>query len=191
MSAEAQTQTGTEEKLFFYYPGHNEEFPRRVLAGLQEGQKIQVAEAVCFPGTPARPVVVKLPSGYRTWVIDPGIRPDTFVKKIGKAVATDRVRGWKQIPDKSAQGYKTVYPGQRLICTIDFSDDHLVVVLHDDETAPILYIDNVPTTDISVGKAYVKGVEAYLKFKGFPPKPEKEMPTPEPSTEVPAPTAAG
>lgn len=190
----ATTQQNSEEKLFFYYPGYNEEFPRRVLAGLQDGTKIHISEAVCFPGYKARLVAVPLVAGGTMFVVDPGMKADTFVKKEGKNLAINRVRGWKDLPDKSVQGFKRVYPGQQLICTIDFEGDHIAVVFHNDETAPILRVempDGLPPEGLSSGKAFVEGVEAYLKHYSFPAKPKKvkKSTEPQPAADSVEPTA--
>lgn len=193
MSAQAQTQEGTEEKLFFYYPGHNEEFPRRVLAGLLEGNTIHVSEAVCFPGHKARLVTVKLMSGRSTYIIDPGIPADTFVKKEGKALAIARVRGWKDIPTKNPNAPKRVYPGRQLIADITINGNEVKVeFLSDARVNPIIFtITDLPKEGLSTGKAFVEGIEAYLAHYEFPEKVKKvkKDTTPGATPEAPAPTS--
>lgn len=193
MSAEAQTNnTVVAEKPFFYYPGFNEEFPRRVLAGLQDGTKINVAEAVCFPGKPARVIPVQLASGGTVYVVDPGVRADSFVRKDGKELALSRVRGWKMIPQR--EGAKNVFPGQQLIYTIDLEGDHIAVAILHDKTAPIIRIpitaEDQAQGGVSVGRAFVLGTEAYLAHYDFPVKPKKvkKSKTPQAPGESPEPT---
>jgi hypothetical protein len=193
MSAQAQSNTGSEEKLFFFYPGHNEQFPRRVLAGLLDGNTIHVSEAVCFPGHRPRIIAVKLMGGGCTYVVDPGIPADTFVKKEGKALAVARVRGWKDIPTKDPSTPKKVYPGQQLIADITIGTDEVTLNFLADETAPTIVkpVTGLPVEGLSVGKAFVEGIEAYLAYYGFPVKPKKvkKVTTPGATAEVPAPKA--
>lgn len=176
MSAQAQTQQqSSEEKLFFYYPGYNEQFPRRVLAGLLDGNTIHVSEAVCFPGTGARIIPVKLMAGNHIYIADPGIPADIFVKKDGKRIAIDRARGWKDLPTKDPNVTKRVWPGQQLIAEITISGDKVkTTFLGDALAAPITKtITDLPPDGLSVGKAFVEGIDAYLKHYGFPEKPKK------------------
>lgn len=143
----SQTQTQVrEEKFFYYYPAYNKRFARRILTGLVSGNKIYVAQAVCFPGIKPTLLPVPLTDGKVVLLVDPGMRPDSFNKKEGKRIAEERAQGWKMLPN----GTK-VHPGRDLIMTIDITEA--------DQAHP--------------GQLFVREVEKFLAAKGFPPRERK------------------
>lgn len=171
----SQDLKSKEEKIFFYYPGWNKKFPRRVIAGLLNGNQIELSEAICFPGHKPKIITVKLTDGRNSYVVDPGTRADSFNKKEGKAIAIERVRGYKEIPTKVAGVNKIVTPGKKLIGTIMVKDSRLLININSKSTTLFIndFIEIADGEEITPGKAFVIGVESYLKFAGFPEKLKK------------------
>lgn len=148
-----QTQVKAPGKVYFYYPAWNKRFARRTLAGVAEGNTLYVSQAVAFPGIKPKSIPVKMANGSIVYIVDPGIKRDTFNKKEGRALATQRATGVKKVGDKTFNvGRTTIFE---------------------------VYLPN--GEDLNTGKAFVEACEKYLEEKGFPKKAKTPKAQPEPN----------
>ena len=149
---EAQKKVSMEGRVLYYYPAWNKKFSRRAVAGLVTGNKIYVAESVCFTGKPAGYVKDPL---TKTAVWEDEKKPDVFIKKRGREIAEARARKSPSfVPGNNEDGSAKKNPA-------------------------FLVID-IPNDTVAVGKLFVESLEDYLKKKGFPPKPKKPKGGPAP-----------